>query len=123
MNCREVELALIEVDDSVDARLPPQAQDHVKGCKRCQDLVRALSTPVLAGTPLPAILRQIQRDIAADLRPVRPVAPERYLLAAFIGIFISIVAFGVYRMGSFAIAVMSPLQAGVILVALATSTA
>jgi len=60
--------------------------------------------------------------MVADLHAVRPLAPNRYVFAAFAAVFVSIVAVGVYRLGAFAIAVMSPLQAGAILSALAIST-
>jgi len=60
--------------------------------------------------------------MGTSLRPVRPLAPGRYFLAALVGIFVSIVALGVYRMGAFAIAVMTPLQTAAILSALAIST-
>jgi hypothetical protein len=60
--------------------------------------------------------------MATGLRPVRPLAPARYFFGAFVGIFVSIVAFGVYRMGAFAIAVMTPLQIIAILSTLAVST-
>jgi len=72
--------------------------------------------------PSPATLRQIVEGITSNLRPVRPVAPARYFFGAFVGIFACIVALGVYRMGAFAIAVMTPLQAATILSALAIST-
>ncbi len=122
MNCNEVDHALIEVEESAAAALPPQAQEHVRGCKRCQQLVSALNMSVPADPPSPATLRQIAEGIATNLRPVRPVAPARYFFGAFIGIFVSIVALGVYRMGAFAIAVMTPLQTAAILSALAIST-
>jgi len=53
---------------------------------------------------------------------VRPLAAARHFFRAFVGIFFSIVALGVYRMGAFAIAVMTPLQTAAILSALAIST-
>ena len=60
--------------------------------------------------------------MATNLRPVRPVAPARYFFGAFVGIFVSIVALSIYRMGAFAIAVMTPLKPPAILSALAIST-
>jgi hypothetical protein len=72
--------------------------------------------------PSPATLRQIAEGLATNLRPVRPVAPARYFFVGFVGIFVAIVALGVYGMGAFAIAVMTPLQAAAILSALALST-
>ena len=58
----------------------------------------------------PAALRKIAESLADNLRPVRPMAPTRYFVGAFVGIFVSIVALRVYRLGAFAIAVMTPLQ-------------
>jgi len=78
--------------------------------------------PVAEDPLSPATLRHIADGIATNLWPVRPVAPARYFFGAFVGIFACIVALGVYRMGAFAIAVMTPLQAATILSALAIST-
>ena len=121
MNCSDLDHALLEIDESVTAQLSPQAQEHLSGCRRCQELVHALSAQLAAESPSPATLHQIEQRIVADLRPVRPLAPAGYLFAAFAGIFVLVVAFGVYRIGAFALAVMSPLQASVMLGALATS--
>jgi hypothetical protein len=85
--------------------------------------VRALNVAVPAGRPSLATLRQIEQGIAADLRPVRPVAPKSYVFAALVVIFACFVAVGVSRLGAFAIRFMSPLQVGVILGTLAISTA
>jgi len=115
MNCKDVARALSE-----ESRLSLQAQNHVRSCKGCQELVSAMNIPV--DTPSQATLRQIAESITTSLRPVRPVAPARYFLGAFVGIFVSIVAIGVYRIGAFAIAVMTPLQTIAILSALAVST-
>jgi hypothetical protein len=121
MNCGDLDHALLEIDEAVTAQLSPQAQEHLNDCKRCQELVRALSAQIAAESPSPATLRQIEQRIVADLRPVQPLPPARYLFAAFASIFILVVAFGVYRIGAFALAMMSPLQAAVMLGALAVS--
>ena len=117
MNCKDVARALSE-----ESRLTFQAQDHVRSCNRCQELVRSLDSSVPVDPPSPATLRQIAEGMATNLRPVRPVAPARYFLGAFVSIFVSIVALSVYRMGAFAIAVLTPLQTAAILSALAIST-
>jgi hypothetical protein len=121
MNCRDMDLALIEHGKSVTAQLPAHAQEHLMACERCQELVRALDSSRGAETPSPETLRQLERGLAVDLRPVRPLAPRRYFLAAFAAIFLLIVAIGVYRLGAFAISVMSPAQAIATLCALASS--
>ncbi len=117
MNCNDIDMALSE-----ESQLPLQAQEHVRSCNRCQELVSALNMSVPVDPPSPATLRQIAEGLATNLRPVRPVAPARYFFGSLVGIFVSIVAFGVYRMGAFAIAVMTPLQTAAILSALAIST-
>ena len=117
MNCNDVDRALSE-----DSRLSLQAQEHLRSCERCQELISALNAWVPLDPPSPATLRQITDGMGTSLRPVRPLAPGRYFLAALVGIFVSIVALGVYRMGAFAIAVMTPLQTAAILSALAIST-
>ncbi len=120
MNCNDINRALIE--GSMASPLLPEVEEHLRNCARCRELVGALSVPVPEASPSVATLRQIERGIVADLRPVRPIAPKVYIFGAFITIFVSIAALGVYRLGAFALAVMSPLQAGVIFGALAIST-
>jgi hypothetical protein len=117
MNCNDVEKALSE-----ESRLPLQAQEHVRSCNRCQELISALDAPLAMDPPSPATLRQIAHKMATNLRPVRPMAPARYFFGALVSIFVFLVALGVYRMGAFAIAVMTPLQTAAILTALAIST-
>jgi hypothetical protein len=116
MNCNDIDRALSE-----EPRLPVEALDHVKGCRRCQELVQSLDSAVPADLPSAAVLRQIAQSIATDLRPVRPMAPARYFLGALLGIFACIVAAGAYGMGALAIAAMTPLQTTAILSALGVS--
>jgi hypothetical protein len=108
------------IEKSVSIPLSPQAEEHLSGCNHCQEFVRVLNEPVPVNSPSPAILGEIEQRIVADLRPVRPLAPARYFFAAMVGIFISVVALVGYRMGAaLSVGFMSPLQAGVILSALA----
>jgi hypothetical protein len=116
MNCEDVARALSE-----EPRLPLQAQEHVRSCNSCQELASALTAPVAADSPSPATLRHIAKGMATKLRPVRSLAPARYFFGVFAAIFVFIVALAVYRMGAFAIAVMTPLQTAAILSALAVS--
>jgi hypothetical protein len=116
MNCKDVARALSE-----ESRLPLHTHEHVSSCNRCQELVRALDSAIPVDLPAQATLRQIAEGMTADLRPVRPMAPTRYFFGAFVGIFVSIVALGVYRLGALAIAVMTPLQGAAILSALTVS--
>src|SRR6202035_4836426 len=117
MNCNDVDRALSE-----DSPLPLQAEQHVRSCDRCQQLSSALNMSVPADPPSPETLRKIAESLAANFRPVRPLAPARYFFGAFLVIFVSFVALSVYRMGAFAIEVMTPLQTAAILGSLAIST-
>ena len=117
MNCNDVNRALSE-----GSPLPLQAEEHVKNCNRCQQLISVLNMSIPVDSPSPATLQEIAERLAGSLRPVRPLASSRYFFGWFTVIFVSIVALSVYRMGAFAIAVMSPLQTAAILSALAIST-
>jgi hypothetical protein len=120
MNCADVIQALI--GESAISRSALDAQEHLKSCKPCQKLVRALSAPVPSDQPSPGSLSQIERNLIADLQVVRPVGPASYPIAAFGAIFVSAFSLSIYRLGAFAITVMSPLQTTAILGALAIST-
>jgi len=117
MNCHDVDRTL-----SQGLPLPLQAEEHAGTCNRCQQLLSALNSPVPVDPLSPAALRKIAESLADNLRPVRPLAPARYFVGAFVGIFVSIVAVSVYRLGAFAIAVMTPLQTTAILSTLAIGT-
>ena len=121
MNCRDVDRSLMEHDKSVTAQLPAQIQEHLLTCDPCRELVQALNPSVENDAPTPEILRKLEETLNAELRPVRPLAPTRYLFAAFAAIFLLIVAAGVYLLGAFAISVMGPVQTIAILGALAAS--
>ena len=113
MNCGDIDGMLVE--GSLGSPFSIEAEDHVRGCARCRALVCAVGTSALTDQPLPATLRQIESGMIADYRPVRPVAPGRYVFAAFVAIFIAVVAVEVHRVGARAIRVLSPVQIGVIL--------
>ena len=117
MNCKEIARALSE-----KSPLTNQAQDHARSCNRCQELINGLNIPVAMDSPSPATLGRIAKCMATGLHQVRPMASAHYFFGAFVSIFVSIVAIGVYRMGAFAIAIMTPLQTVAILSALAIST-
>lgn len=119
MNCEEIVQALL--DGSMTSPSLSEAEEHLRGCARCQRLVGTPGTLIPGASP--ATLRHIERGIVADLRPVNPIAPNLYVFAAFIAIFVSFVAVGVFRMGAFAFAVITPFQAGLILSALASGAA
>jgi hypothetical protein len=119
MNCRDIDGVLVE--GSLGSPFSTDVEDHVRDCARCQLLVSAPRTSTLTDEPSPVTLVHIESRVIADLRPVRPLR-RLYVFAALIAIFVFAVAVAVYRLGAFAITVMSPLQASVILGTLAVCT-
>lgn len=116
MTCADVSRALIQ--EPVISCLQAQVQAHISTCDSCRELLRAINSPVSAEIPARTILREIEGAISGDLRPVRPIAAHRYTVALIL-IFGCVVALAVYRIGAFALAVMTPLQTATILGALA----
>jgi len=116
MNCREIDRAL--ADGRLAATVPGVA-DHLASCASCRNLVHSFGVAVPDIQPSPATLDYLTRKIAADLRPVSPIPSRQAIFACLVGIFGGVVAVGVYRMGAFALAAMSRLQAAGILGVLA----
>jgi len=71
--------------------------------------------------PSPLVLREIERGLVADLRPVRPIAPKRYIFVSMMAILIATAVLGLSRFRALAIAAMTPVQTGAIFGALAIS--
>lgn len=114
MNCSDVDKAL-----DTGAFADSAIQEHLNHCARCRTLVAALERPEPDGSASPAALfQQIESRLLSDLHPVRRTKKAN-LLAGLAAIFLAGVAFGVSRLGTFALAVMTPVQAGVILGAVA----
>jgi hypothetical protein len=118
MNCKDINQAII---DGPALPWSPEAQEHLRTCARCRGLAGRLSMPAPADLPSPMVLREIERGLVADLRPVRPIAPKPYIFVSLMAIFIVIAVLGLSRIGAFAIAAMTPLQTGAIFGALAIS--
>ena len=93
---------------------------HLEGCESCRRLTAgARSTGSQAAIePWPESLRDIERALTANLRPVRRIAAMRHLVASLVAIFIFFTGLGVLRLGWRGLTVMTPLQAFVMLGAL-----
>src|SRR5262245_10998460 len=114
MNCNDIDEALDVTATAGTSN--PEVQEHLNHCARCRKLVAALGSPMSEACPLPTNFQQIESRLLSDLRPVQRTKKE-YLLTSLALIFLCGVAFGISRIGAFALAVMSPLQAGVMLAA------
>ena len=118
MNCQDINQAIVEGSASP---LPPEAEEHLRTCARCRELVGALKLRPPADVPSPMVLREIERGLVANLRPVRPIALKRYIFVSMMAIFAVTAVLGLSRFGAFAIAAMTPLQTCAIFGALAIS--
>ena len=119
MNCRDIDRALVEGRLTATG---PVVGDHVSGCTGCRDLVHTLGPAVPGIQPSRTTLGHIERAIAANLRPVQPIASRRFLFGSLVTIFGCVAAVEVYRMGAFALVAMSLVQATGILGALTICT-
>lgn len=114
MNCDDIDRALFE--NPAASRWPPEIEAHLNSCKLCKELVEKITTSAAPEPVSSETLSQIQQRLSADLRPVRPMASAAVLFAAFAGIFLSVLALRVYRLGgAFGTHVLSPLQAATML--------
>ena len=120
MNCNDVNEALDAGPSAVTCN--PELREHLDRCSRCRKLVAALGSPKSEAFLSTSTLQQIESRLLSDLRPVHRTRKER-LLTALALIFVCSVAFGVSRIGAFALAVMSPLQASVMLAAVVCGAA
>jgi Negative regulator of sigma F len=118
MNCDDINQAIVEGSPSP---LPPEADEHLRACTPCRELVEALKLRAPTDGASPTVLREIERGLVANLRPVRPIPPKRYIFMSMMAIFIVTAVLGLSRIGAFALAAMTPLQTGAIFGVLAIS--
>jgi hypothetical protein len=110
MNCRDLQRILVEGNIPVTSPFSREAEEHLLTCSRCQQIVEALRVPFGEETRMSGALTRLASGLAADLSPTQPMAPAGFYLTAFVGIFASIVAFGVFREGTRALSAMSLVQ-------------
>ena len=88
MKCSDFNRLLVDSKQSPMPQLPEQAKDHLLACVGCQEFMRAFNLPTAAELPSPELLRQLEQNVTADMRPVLPLAPRRYFFAAFVSTFV-----------------------------------
>jgi len=92
MTCEDINQSLT---GSATRRLPLEAENHLRSCRSCRALVAALSGPISEVSPSPASLRFIEASIAADLRPVRPIAPGAWWFCGLMAVYFAAVLWGI----------------------------
>jgi len=93
---------------------------HLEGCESCRRLaaVAAAPNPEAETAPRPESLRNIERALTADLRPVRRIGARQHFVVSLLAVFVLFAGLGVLRLGWRGLTVVSPFQACVMLGAL-----
>ena len=99
MTCRDMDDVISS--HAGDSVLGPQAEAHLVHCARCRSLTNLLDEVAVGDELRPSErqLRRIQTDIAAGLKPVRPLPLSRIFLFAFAIIFLLVAAAGAFLLG------------------------
>jgi hypothetical protein len=98
---------------------------HLEACESCRRLAAVADSAgsQAAIEPLPESLRDMERILTANLRPVRRMAAKRHLVAFLVAIFVFFAGLGVLRLGWRGLTVMTPFQASMMLGALSVGAA
>jgi len=122
MSCGEIVDVLLL--DSGRPAWSNEHQSHLNHCESCRRLAAFSAAASAEAAPVPyATLRGIESALAADLRPVRAIAPRQHFVALFLAIFVFVAGLGVLSLGSRGFAVMTPIQTSVMLGALFSGAA
>jgi hypothetical protein len=108
MNCNHASRSL--TNDGDFSRLPPDARQHIKSCRSCQNFIRVFAAPVSWSGPSWQTLDRIERILTDDLRPVTPAAPVRRVFMTLATALVALVLLIAHRLGAFGIGDMSALQ-------------
>jgi hypothetical protein len=117
MTCKDLNHLLVDA-----APLPSEAWDHLKRCTACRKVVEALDVSRVE-SPSSRTLSRIEATIAADLSPVKPIAPRFRLVIALMASFLAVVGSGISGRGALALRTMTRFQAGGVLGALIVGAA
>lgn len=117
MTCRQIEESLALY--AAGGAIPPEAAAHIAECESCRRLLAAMRQSDPAEPPSPDRLRQIQAQLRANLKPVKPLAPASLLILGFLLIAAAAVAIGVAHLGTAGWEALGPLRRTAVFVALA----
>jgi len=119
MTCRDID-ELMSSSPGNTARTP-EAVEHLVKCQDCRTLMSVLRQRGQPAALPEAQVNRIQARITKNLKPVRPLAPSRFLCACAI-IFFCIVAIGAMPFGMNGWGALSMPQKIAVFATLATST-
>lgn len=122
MNCSDLDF-LLQRTAAPKASLPQDAEEHLHTCNRCRLLAAALDREP-GGGPVPEkSIAAIETQMLKDLRPVHVLPPKKYFFAAFMLVFIVLIAAGVVHLGTAAWSELSVARRILIFTSLGASAA
>ena len=117
MTCREIETSLVLY--AAGAPIPPEAAAHIAGCESCRRVLAAMRQSDAPEPPSAGLLRQIQADLRANLKPVKPLPPAGIFILGFLLIAMAAVAIGASHLGITGWIALGPLRRTAVFASLA----
>jgi hypothetical protein len=96
MTCHEMDWIIT----SHSSRFATEAAEHIAGCEHCRRLAAVLDRCLPASPLSEHQVRHIELLMLRELTPVRPVEPERVLLAALALVILTVVGAGAFLLGA-----------------------
>jgi hypothetical protein len=123
VTCREMDDVISSYSES--SVLGPQSAAHLVHCARCRSLTHVLDEAAAGDglRPSESQLLRIQTDIAASLKPVRPLAQSRIFLFAQAIIFLFVAVGGALLLGTNGWHALTIAQRTAVFITLAASSA
>lgn len=100
MNCSDLDLLL--AGRAGDRTLPAAADAHLRTCARCRALIAALDQSPPGDSVKTEAITAIEQRLLENLTPVRALPPKKLFFAAFLLIFVALMAAGIAHLGAFA---------------------
>jgi hypothetical protein len=108
VTCREIEESFALY--VAGAPIPPEATAHIAGCEGCHRLLAVMRQSDAPEPPSPDRVRQIQAQLRANLKPVKPIPPARVLVLGFLLIAAAAVTVGAAHLGTAGWEALGPLR-------------
>jgi len=123
MKCREVEDVLVTSNMKGIGKLTPSVRAHIEACRRCREFARIAELPAADIHVDASRIAHLQKMIAGNLRPVRPLPPSWVFLLTFMLFFVALSCAGVLYLGPYGWFLLMPGQKLAVFTTLAASAA
>jgi len=100
MNCSDLDLLL--AGPAAGRTLPAAADSHLRTCPRCRALIAALDQSIPVDSVKTEAITAIEQRLLENLAPARALPAKKLFFAAFLLIFVALMAVGIAHLGAFA---------------------